>query len=98
MSHYILLVRSAVLITEYHAGNPRMSSREGAMKKITIFNIIIISIVLGFASTSVAAETYILDPDHSAVVFRIKHFGMDFMSGAVGDKVVLTISVEGVRE
>lgn len=27
-----------------------------------------------------------------------KDFGMDFMSGPVGDKVVLTISVEGVRE
>ena len=27
-----------------------------------------------------------------------KDFGMDFMSSVVGDKVVLTISVEGIRE
>ncbi len=49
------------------------------MKKSTYFftlSILIISIVLGFASPSVAAETYTLDPDHSAVVFRIKHLGI----------------------
>ena len=49
------------------------------MKKSTYFltlSILIISIVLGFTSTSIAAETYTLDPDHSAVVFRIKHLGI----------------------
>ena len=54
------------------------------MKKSTYFltlSILIISIVLGFASPSVAAETYTLDPDHSAVVFRIKHLGIATVFG-----------------
>jgi len=71
------------------------------VKNIHLFNILnifIISGMLGLLPAPAAADTYILDPDHSAVIFRIKHFGMDFMPHVVGDKVLLTISVEGVRE
>ena len=54
------------------------------MKKAYPFKILVVMFIAGvsiFLPTSSSADTYTLDPDHSAVVFRIKHLGIATVFG-----------------
>jgi len=59
------------------------------MKRRTIFFITltfgISGLLAGFPFPGVAAETYEVDPVHSAAVFRIKHLGIAYVYGRFND-------------
>ena len=42
-------------------------------------------VALAFASTSLAAESYKVDPVHSSAIFRIKHGNISYFSGRFND-------------
>ncbi len=47
----------------------------------TCFLILTIILVGSFVNPAPAAETYKLDPDHTSVIFRIKHLGVAYVYG-----------------
>ena len=53
------------------------------IKNITATGFLILIIILmgSFVTPAPAAETYKLDPDHTAVIFRIKHLGVAYVYG-----------------
>jgi polyisoprenoid-binding protein YceI len=55
------------------------------MKSInaTITGLLILAFILsaGFLNPAAAAETYQLDPEHTSVVFRVKHLGVAYVYG-----------------
>jgi len=49
-----------------------------------IYIITLVTLVYGIfmaSHTALAAETYVIDPVHSSVVFRVKHLGFTYVSG-----------------
>ena len=53
------------------------------IKNITATGFLILTIFLmgSFVNPAPAAETYKLDPDHTAVIFRVKHLGVAYVYG-----------------
>ncbi len=47
----------------------------------TIFKTLLATVILGFSSISVAADTYVLDPGHTFVLWHINHFGFSNPTG-----------------
>ncbi len=56
------------------------------IKNITTTGFLILTIILmgGFVNPAPAAETYKLDPDHTSIIFRLKHLGVAYVYGRFG--------------
>ena len=50
-------------------------------KRLVYIPFVIFSMILIFAFSAPAAETYKLDPDHTSIIFRIKHLGVAYVYG-----------------
>lgn len=51
------------------------------MKRNSILSLVLILLFQCFTQTVCAAETYTLDPDHTYVLWRIKHYGFSTQAG-----------------
>jgi len=53
------------------------------IKNITATGFLILTIILigSFVNPAPAAETYKLDPDHTSIIFRLKHLGVAYVYG-----------------
>ena len=53
------------------------------IKNITTTGFLILTIILmgSFVNPAPAAETYKLDPDHTSIIFRLKHLGVAYVYG-----------------
>jgi polyisoprenoid-binding protein YceI len=56
------------------------------IKNITATGFLILTVILmgSFVNPAPAAETYKLDPDHTSIIFRIKHLGVAYVYGQFG--------------
>ena len=50
-------------------------------RRIVYTSFVIFSMILIFTFSASAAETYKLDPDHTAIIFRVKHLGVAYVYG-----------------
>ena len=50
-------------------------------KRVVYTSFVIFSMILIFTFSASAAETYKLDPDHTAIIFRVKHLGVAYVYG-----------------
>ena len=55
-----------------------MSVRQILAATVTLLNT---TLLLAFPSLAIAADTYRVDPVHSSVIFRVKHFGVGYFYG-----------------
>ncbi len=55
-------------------------------KNTTTTSLLILALILSasFVNPAPAAETYKLDPDHTSIIFRLKHLGVAYVYGRFG--------------
>jgi polyisoprenoid-binding protein YceI len=55
------------------------------MVSVTVTIITVIGLLVAFSPIASAVETYEVDPEHSAITFRIKHLGIAYVYGRFND-------------